>query len=86
MARVTGYNSIPAARYLGSKSLKQAIESTLKRMRYLFGDDIPDALVRTAVSLTYAEHVKKKKKKWRDHAVSRFDLAKLNAKRIKGKG
>jgi len=51
--------------YLGSKSLKESIESTLKRMRYLFGDDIPDALVRTAVSLTYAEHVALKTKKWR---------------------
>ncbi len=48
--------------YQGSRSLKEAIESTLKRMRYLFGDDIPDALVRTAVSLTYAEHVALKTK------------------------
>ena len=51
--------------YLGSMSLKESIESTLKRMRFLFGDDVPDALVRTAVSLTYAEHVALKTKKWR---------------------
>ena len=51
--------------YLNSTSLKEAIESTLKRMRYLFGEGIPDELVRTAVSLTYAEHVASKTKKWR---------------------
>jgi len=51
--------------YQGSRSLKEAIESTLKHIRYLFGDDIPDALVRTAVSLTYAGHVASKTKKWR---------------------
>ena len=50
--------------YLNSTSLKKAIEGTLKRMRYLFGDDIPEDLVRTAVSLTYAEHVASKTKKW----------------------
>jgi len=48
--------------YLGSMSLKESIESTLKHIRFLFGEDIPDALVRTAVSLTYAEHVALKTK------------------------
>ncbi len=42
--------------YQNAMSLKESIESTLKRMRFLFGDDIPDALVRTAVSLVYAEN------------------------------
>ena len=51
--------------YLGSISLKKSIESTLKHIRSLFGDDIPDALVRTSVSLVYAEHVALKTKKWR---------------------
>lgn len=35
--------------------LKDAIQITLARMRDLFGDDFPDELVRTAVSLEYAE-------------------------------
>jgi hypothetical protein len=51
--------------YQNSTSLKEAIEGTLKRMRFLFGDNIPDELVRTAVSLTYAEHVALKTKKWK---------------------
>lgn len=51
--------------YQGSMSLKESIESTLKHIRYLFGDDIPEDLVRTAVSLTYAEHVALKTKKWK---------------------
>lgn len=51
--------------YLNSTSLKEAIGATLKRMRFLFGEDIPDELVRTAVSLTYAGHVALKTKKWR---------------------
>jgi len=51
--------------YQGSKSLKESIESTLKHICFLFGDDIPDELVRTTVSLTYAEHVALKTKKWR---------------------
>ena len=51
--------------YQNSMSLKESIESTLKHICFLFGDDIPDALVRTAVSLTYAEHVALKTKKWR---------------------
>jgi len=42
--------------YQGSKSLKESIESTLKHIRFLFGDDIPDELVRTTVSLVYAEN------------------------------
>ena len=51
--------------YLNSTSLKDAIEGTLKRMRFLFGDNIPDELVRTAVSLTYAEYTALKTKKWK---------------------
>ena len=51
--------------YLGSMSLKEATESTLEHIRYLFGDDIPEDLVRTAVSLTYAEHVALKTEKWK---------------------
>ena len=51
--------------YLNSTSLKEAIGATIKRMRFLFGEGIPDELVRTTVSLTYAEHVALKTKKWR---------------------
>src|ERR1700693_1016177 len=36
--------------------LKDAIQSTVQRMRFLFGDDIPEELVRTTVSLVYAEN------------------------------
>ena len=42
--------------YQNSISLREAIRFTLKRMRFLFGDDIPDEIVRTAVSLVYAEN------------------------------
>jgi len=51
--------------YQNAMSLKESIESTLKHIRFLFGDDIPDELVRTTVSLTYAEHVALKTKKWK---------------------
>jgi hypothetical protein len=54
----------PTLHYLGSVPLKKSIESTLKRIHFLFGADIPDELVRTTVSLTYAEHVLLKTKKW----------------------
>lgn len=36
--------------------LQNAIQSTVKRMRDIFGDDIPEELVRTAVTLVYAEN------------------------------
>lgn len=36
-------------------SLQDAIQTTLKRMRYLFGDGFPDEIVRTVVFLAYAE-------------------------------
>jgi len=42
--------------YQNKMSLKESIESTLKHIRYLFGDDIPDELVKTTVSLVYAEN------------------------------
>ena len=42
--------------YQNKMSLKESIESTLKHIRYLFGDDIPDEFVRTTVSLVYAEN------------------------------
>jgi spore cortex formation protein SpoVR/YcgB (stage V sporulation) len=42
--------------YQNKMLLKESIESTLKHIRYLFGDDIPDELVRTTVSLVYAEN------------------------------
>lgn len=35
--------------------LKDAITATLERMHYLFGDDFPDDIVRTTVTLEYAE-------------------------------
>ena len=35
--------------------LKEAIQKTLDRMRFLFGDDVPDELVRTAVVIAYAD-------------------------------
>ena len=50
--------------YLNSTSLREATGATLKRMRFLFGKSVPDELVRTAVSLTYAKHVALKTKKW----------------------
>ena len=43
--------------------LKASIESTLKHIRYLYGDDIPDALVRSTVYLVYAENTALKVKK-----------------------
>lgn len=49
--------------YQNSTPLKDAIGATLKRMRFLFGEDIPDEIVRTAVSLTYAGYVASKTKK-----------------------
>lgn len=42
--------------YQNKMSLKESIESTLKHIRYLFGNDIPDELVKTAVLLVYAEN------------------------------
>jgi len=42
--------------YQKGTPLKDAIQSTVKRMRFLFGDDIPEELVKTAVSLVYAEN------------------------------
>jgi len=42
--------------YQKTVSFRKSIESTLKHIRFLFGDDIPAELVRTAVSLVYAEN------------------------------
>lgn len=36
--------------------LKASIEMTLEHIRFLYGDDIPDALVRVTVYLVYAEN------------------------------
>lgn len=52
--------------YQNSTPLEDAIAGTLKRIRFLFGDNIPDELVRTAVTLTYAGHVASKTKKWNE--------------------
>lgn len=41
--------------YQNGTPIQDAIQSTVKRMRFLFGDDIPEELVRTTVSLVYAE-------------------------------
>ena len=66
LAKVKFQSEVDATlHYQGSMSLKESIKSTLKHIRFLFGDDIPEDLVRTAVSLTYAEHVALKTKKWR---------------------
>ena len=67
--------------YQGSMSLKESIKSTLKHIRFLFGDNIPDVLVRAAVSLTYAEHVALKTKKWNKRIIFvRADLFRLRAR------
>lgn len=42
--------------YQGGVPIQDAIQQTVKRMRFLFGDNIPEELVRTAVSLVYAEN------------------------------
>ena len=42
--------------FQNGKPIQDAIQSTVKRMRLLFGDDIPEELVRTTVSLVYAEN------------------------------
>ena len=54
--------------------LKDSIESTLGHIRYLYGDDIPDALVRATVYLVYAENTALKVKKTPNgkHIVSRW--------------
>lgn len=43
--------------------LKNAIKSILEHIRYLFGDDIPDELVRVTVYLVYATNTALKEKK-----------------------
>ena len=42
--------------YKNGVPVQDAIQSTLERMRGLFGDDIPEELVRTTVTLVYAEN------------------------------
>ena len=42
--------------YQNGTPLNDAIQLTIIRMRFLFGDDIPEELVRTTVSLVYAEN------------------------------
>jgi predicted kinase len=42
--------------YQNGTPIQDAIHATVKRMRGLFGDDIPEELVRTTVSLVYAEN------------------------------
>ena len=67
LAKIKFQSEVDASlHYQNSTPLKDAIHFTLKRMRFLFGDDIPDGLVRTAVTLTYAEHVALKTKKQRN--------------------
>ncbi len=54
--------------------LKVSIESTLAHIRHLYGDDIPDALVRTTVYLVYAENTSLKVKKTPEgkHTIMRW--------------
>lgn len=42
--------------YQNGTPIQDAIQLTVKRMRFLFGDDVPEELVRTTVSLVYAEN------------------------------
>ncbi len=42
--------------YQNGTAIQDAIHATVKRMRGLFGDDIPEELVRTTISLVYAEN------------------------------
>jgi len=46
--------------YRNGTAIQDAIQSTVKRMRNLFGDNIPEELVRTSVFLVYAEEEAKK--------------------------
>ncbi len=57
LAKIKFQSEIDASlQYQNAVPLKNSIESTLKHIRFLFGDGIPDELVRTAVSLVYAEN------------------------------
>jgi hypothetical protein len=46
--------------YRKGAPIRDAIQSTVNRMRSLFGDNMPDELVRTTVLLVYAEEEAKK--------------------------